>query len=191
MTDIRINKISKRYAGKTVLHNFSAVFPAGKISCIMAPSGRGKTTLLRILMGLETADSGEITGLSGLRRSAVFQEDRLCESLNPIANIRLTAGHLTVEEAREAMRAVGLAGCETQPLRELSGGMKRRVAILRALLSKYDILFLDEPFQGLDAATKEQVMRYTMESCRGFTVLLVTHDPTETEFFSVSQTILL
>ena len=191
MTDIVIHNISKSYAGKIVLNHFSAVVPAGKITCIMAPSGSGKTTLLRILMGLEDPDRGQITGLSGLRRSAVFQEDRLCENLNPIANIRLTAAHATIEQVLEAMHTVGLVNCESQPICEFSGGMKRRVAILRALMSQYDILFLDEPFRGLDTVTKEFVMKYTLESCKGFTVILVTHDPAEAEFFSAGQVIAL
>ena len=77
------------------------------------------------------------------------------------------------------MAAVGLAGCLRQPARELSGGMRRRVAILRALLAEYDLLFLDEPFKGLDRETKETVMADTRRRCAGRAVLLVTHDAAE------------
>lgn len=89
MDAIVLDKISKSFHGKEVLKNFSAVFPMGETTCIMAPSGAGKTTLLRILMGLERQDSGQIHGLHALRKSAVFQEDRLCDALTPVSNIRL------------------------------------------------------------------------------------------------------
>ena len=78
MQDIVIRGLSKAFDGKQVLRDFSAVLPAGQVTGLMAPSGAGKTTLLRILMGLEMPDRGTITGLQGLRLSAVFQEDRLC-----------------------------------------------------------------------------------------------------------------
>ena len=86
MRDIEIKGLCKAFDGKQVLRDFSAVLPAGQVTGLMAPSGAGKTTLLRILMGLETQDRGIITGLDGLRLSAVFQEDRLCENLNPVSN---------------------------------------------------------------------------------------------------------
>ena len=91
--------------------------------------------------------------------SAVFQEDRLCKNLSPVSNIRLVAPELKKSDIIAAMEHVGLTGCFSQPVRELSGGMKRRVAILRALLADYDILFLDEPFKGLDADTRRLVLR--------------------------------
>ena len=159
-----IQGLYKAFDGKQVLRDFSAVLPAGRVTGLMAPSGTGKTTLLRILMGLERPDRGTITGLQGLRLSAVFQEDRLCENLNPVSNLRLVTPALSRE-----------------PVRELSGGMRRRVAILRALLAEYDLLFLDEPFKGLDRETKEVVMADTRRRCDGRTVLFVTHDPTELE----------
>ncbi|WP_317349609.1 ATP-binding cassette domain-containing protein [Pusillibacter faecalis] len=179
MEDIVIRDLCKSFDGKPVLCDFSAVLPAGQVTGLMAPSGAGKTTLLRILMGLERPDSGAIDGLAGLRLSAVFQEDRLCDNLDPSANIRLSNPSLERREAEEALTAVGLAGCLQQPVRELSGGMCRRVAILRALLAEYDLLFLDEPFKGLDRKAKETVMADTRRRCAGRTVLLVTHDAAE------------
>ena len=89
MEDIVIRNLCKSFAGKPVLRDFSAVLPVGQVTGLMAPSGAGKTTLLRILMGLERPDGGTIDGLAGLRLSAVFQEDRLCDNLDPSANIRL------------------------------------------------------------------------------------------------------
>ena len=187
MQDIVIQGLSKAFDGKQVLRDFSAVLPEGQVTGLMAPSGAGKTTLLRILMGLETPDRGTITGLQGLRLSAVFQEDRLCENLNPVFNLRLVTPTLSQSAAEGALTAVGLTDCLHQPARELSGGMRRRVAILRALLAEYDLLFLDEPFKGLDRETKEVVMADTRRRCDGRTVLFVTHDPTELEAMGAVQ----
>ena len=187
MQDIVIRGLSKAFDGKQVLRDFSAVLPAGQVTGLMAPSGAGKTTLLRILMGLEMPDRGTITGLQGLRLSAVFQEDRLCENLNPASNLRLVTPTLSQSAAEKALTAVGLTDCLHQPVRELSGGMRRRVAILRALLAEYDLLFLDEPFKGLDRETKEVVMADTRRRCDGRTVLFVTHDPTKLEAMGAVQ----
>lgn len=185
--DIVLRHISKAYGEQIVLKDFSAVFPEGKVTGIMAPSGRGKTTLLRILMGLERADSGSVEGVLGKKRSAVFQEDRLCDNLSAMSNIRLAVPAYSREEIMQAMEAIGLGGCAMQPVRELSGGMSRRVAILRALLTEYDILYLDEPFRGLDADTRASVMEFTRQKCLGKTVLLVTHDEKETEAMGASS----
>lgn len=179
MGDIVLNSICKAYGDNRVLVNFSAVIPAGKIACVTGPSGRGKTTLLRLLMGLESPESGDILGMAGLRLSAIFQEDRLCENLSPVSNIRLACPQRSQRDIAAALEAMGLAGCVAQSVRTLSGGMRRRVALLRALMADYDILFLDEPFKGLDAATKAAVIDETRRRIAGKSVLLVTHDPEE------------
>lgn len=191
MQDIAIQNLCKAYGPKHVLRDFSCTLPAGKVTGLMAPSGAGKTTLLRILMGFETADSGSIQGLNGLRLSAVFQEDRLCENLTPISNLRLVAPALTAADAVVALQGVGLIDCLAQPVRELSGGMRRRVAILRALLADYDLLFLDEPFKGLDEETKAHVIADTRRRCAGRTALLVTHDADELTAMGAAQKITL
>ena len=191
MQDIIIQNLCKAYGSKPVLQDFSCVIPAGKVTGLMAPSGAGKTTFLRILMGFEHADSGVIQGLDSLRFSAVFQEDRLCENLTPVSNLRLVSPVLSVADAAAALRGVGLADCLTQPVRELSGGMCRRVAIFRALLAEYDLLFLDEPFKGLDEETKAHVIADTRRRCAGRTVLFVTHDPDELTAMGAVQKITL
>ncbi len=185
MEDIIIREVYRSFGEKKVLHGFSASLQAGIITGLMAPSGSGKTTLLRILMGLDRPQRGKITGLDGLRVSAVFQEDRLCENLNATANIRLVTPSLTPETVEASLKAVGLGDSSRQPVRELSGGQKRRVAILRALLAEYDLLLLDEPFRGLDAATKQVVLADTLTRCTGRTVLLVTHDSEELDAMGV------
>lgn len=172
--------IVKRFGDNTVLEDFSHEFAEGKATAILGRSGGGKTTLLNILMGLLPPDSGEAVREGQI--SALFQEDRLCENLTASANIRLVTGkRLSKSQIAEELAAVGLAGCENKPVRELSGGMKRRTAMLRALLAEYDILFADEPFKGLDEVTRADVMRYFKEKTAGKTVVFVTHDNDECE----------
>ncbi len=176
MTDIVVRNLEKRYGKLTVLDGFSAVFPAGEITCIMGRSGCGKTTLLRLLLGLEKPSGGEIEGLPA-RMSAVFQEDRLCEELSAFGNVRLVAPKRTEEDIRAALAALLLDGeAQTKPVSELSGGMRRRVAIARALLAEGELILMDEPFKGLDEGTRETVITYVKEMTAGRTVILVTHD---------------
>ena len=176
---IRISHLSKSYGDHTVFEDFSAVFQKGQTTCMMAPSGAGKTTLLRILAGLEKADSGQIEGLEGLRISMVFQEDRLCENLSASANIRLVRGKKPWGRDKKLEAKISKAMAADQPVREFSGGMRQRTALLRALYSEWDVLFLDEPFKGLDEETKELVIEYTKKQCFGKTVIFVTHDRSE------------
>ena len=179
--DICIRNITKSYGEKTVFKNLNLKIESGKITCIMAPSGAGKTTLLRMMMGLEKPDRGSIVGLSEKRFSAVFQEERLCEGMTAIGNIRLVNPSLTAEQIRNELQRLGMYDCENQPVSELSGGMRRRVSILRALLAEYDVLFMDEPFKGLDSTLKKDVITSVMEKTVGKTVIVVTHDRSEAD----------
>lgn len=181
-TGIVINKICKSFGDQKVLDGFSAELKPGSVTALMAPSGAGKTTLLNIILGLMPADSGEITGLSGLKAAAVFQEDRLFPGSDAYANVNSVLGSPVSKELLDAeFSAIGLTDYIKKPVKELSGGMKRRVAIVRALLSDYDFLVLDEPFKGLDEALKNKVIEYVKEKTAGKTVLLVTHDIQEAE----------
>lgn len=179
--DICIRNITKSYGEKTVFKNLNLKIESGKITCIMAPSGAGKTTLLRMMMGLEKPDRGSIVGLSEKRFSAVFQEERLCEGMTAAGNIRLVNPSLTADQIRNELQRLGMYDCENQPVSELSGGMRRRVSILRALLAEYDVLFMDEPFKGLDSALKKDVIASVMEKTVGKTVIVVTHDRSEAD----------
>ena len=177
MADIVIDHLCKAFDGKTVLKDVSLRLPTGEVSCLMGPSGAGKTTLLRVLMGLETADSGSVTGLEGAKLGAVFQEDRLLDAMDAADNLRLVNPLITRREALDALGRLGLEGTEGQPAGTLSGGMRRRVALLRALLSDGQVLLLDEPFGGLDEATHALALGELERLRAGRTVLLVTHDP--------------
>ena len=179
---IMVEHLSKSYGSKAVFTDFSANFFYGEITCLMGASGAGKTTLLRLMMGLEKPDAGAVRGIEGHAIGAVFQEDRLCENLSAISNIRLVAAQRTKAEVLAALQQAGLGDCLLQPVRELSGGMRRRVALLRALLSGAEILFLDEPFKGLDDETKITVMQMTKQYAINRTVIFVTHDEKEAIF---------
>ncbi len=185
---IEIQELCKSYGEKKVLNRVTFTLEPGTVTAVMAASGVGKTTLLRILMGLEKPDSGRILGLDGLRLAAVFQEDRLCENLSPLSNVRLVTGNAVGrEEILHGLKAVGLENCVSQPVRELSGGQRRRAALVRALCPPWDLLLLDEPFKGLDHKTRQMVMEYVRKCLlsrpESYTVL-VTHDREEAEYLA-------
>lgn len=172
--EIRVEDLCKSYGGRPVLRGVSAVFPAG-ITCIAAPSGTGKTTLLRLLLGLERPDSGTVAG-AGARWAAVFQEDRLLEHLPAAANLRFALGDSPRETAAGMLARLGLSLEDPRPVREWSGGMKRRLALARALLAPSDALALDEPFTGLGAEDRARCLAPIREAAGGKPVLLATHD---------------
>ncbi len=184
---IILNKIHKKYGELTVFEDYSITLQENKINCIMGQSGSGKTTLVRMLLGLETPDSGDIVGIDGLKASAVFQEDRLCENLDVYSNVVMphidkdSFQNLTKAVLDDALRRVDLADCGKKKVSTLSGGMKRRVAVLRAILAEYDFLILDEPFKGLDDKTKAMNIEFLLEKTQGKTVIFITHDKTELE----------
>ena len=178
MEDIVVSGLCKKFGSVVALNNFDAIFKAKKTTCVMGRSGCGKTTLLNILMGLLKADSGTISGVPKLI-SAVFQEDRLLEGFSPITNLRFVRPKASKGEIMEHLDAVGLSEAALKPVSELSGGMRRRVAIARAVIAKYDLLILDEPFKGLDETTRETIVKYLKERTAGKTVIMVTHDPDE------------
>ncbi len=177
--EVRAEGLCKAYGEKRVLTGFNAVFASGSVTGIVGPSGCGKTTLLSLLMGLERPDAGSVAGVPHAK-SAVFQEDRLLEAFNAVANVRFVLGRRASDaEIRSHLERIGLAGSLTQPVSELSGGMRRRVALVRAMLAPSDIVFLDEAFKGLDAGTREQALAYVAECRRDRTLVMVTHSPEE------------
>ena len=185
--DIRVNNISKSYGEKQVLSHFSACFPQGEVSAVMAPSGRGKTTLLRLILGLEKPDAGEITGVPEAK-SALFQEDRLCPELSVLGNIRMVTGRtVPEEEIRRLLAFLGLEESVETPARALSGGMARRTALARALLYPGELLVLDEPFNGLDSGARERAAQAIVRYAPERTVLLVTHRREELELLNASR----
>lgn len=177
---MELRNISKSYHGRPVLQNVSFTIEPG-VTALWAPSGAGKTTLLRILLGLERPDSGELLG-SGVRWSAVFQEDRLLDGLDAMGNLRFALGSGWDEAAaRRLLAELGLSDAEGRPVREWSGGMKRRLALARALLADAEAIALDEPFAGLDAENRRRGAECIARRAETTPVLLVTHDRADLE----------
>lgn len=168
--------VSKSFGNHPVLSDLSLTLEPGKIYCLMAPSGRGKTTLLRLLMGLELPDDGSITRPQPFRISAVFQEDRLFEFLTSVKNVRLACEKSAFFPMSERLLKELLEeDALYRPVSGLSGGMKRRVAVARALAAPSDLLLMDEPFSGLDDDTRNRVIQVILRYRNGRTLLIVTH----------------
>lgn len=178
--DLILQKLSKSYHGQVVFSDLSLALSPGNAYCLMAPSGTGKTTLFRILMGLETPDSGTIDGLKNLKISAVFQEDRLLEGYDVLTNLRFVCRQRLSDAELSAYAAALLPqNALFQPVCEFSGGMKRRLSLLRALLVPFDLLILDEPFNGLDSENRKKQLRSSATAHRTkFFCLLLTQKRT-------------
>ncbi len=168
-------KVTKRFEEKTVLEGYSLHITPGETVALMGASGCGKSTAGKLLLGMMQADEGEVK--RPRRIGAVFQEDRLCKEFDAITNIAMVTGDRKAAEA--ALAEVGLADVAGKPVAALSGGMKRRVAIVRALLSDGELLVLDEPFTGLDEKNKQQMLRYVKKNLQGRSALLITHSEAE------------
>lgn len=177
-----VRDVTKSFQGRNVLERVNLTFEEGRTYCLMGPSGSGKTTLLRILLGLERADSGTIEGTRGKRFGMVFQEDRLCESYTALDNVMMTAGgRVSISEAKRQLCRLLPEESVTRPVRTLSGGMKRRTAVCRALLAPWDILLMDEPFTGLDEDMRRQAAGYVREKAAGKLVIVSTHQEEDAE----------
>lgn len=176
---IVISGLSKAFGEKQVLENFSCTLPAPGLTALMGPSGVGKTTLFRILLGLEKPDSGVIFGMEGKALSVVFQEDRLFPDLTVLQNAEVAG---TNGEAW--LTRLGLQSELSAYPQSLSGGMRRRVSIARAICRNGDVFLLDEPFQGLDKERKRDVMEIFRQLKKEKPVLLITHDPEEADFLA-------
>lgn len=173
---ISLKNITKRYGDKTVFENFNLEVEDNAITVVLGESGSGKTTLLNMVARL-TDFSGKITGAEKV--SMVFQRDRLVPHLTVKDNILLVN---KTADVKSLLESVGLKGSENLYPKDLSAGMARRVAILRAFSSPAPVLLMDEPLVNLDLALKYsiigQIKRLQKES--GKTVILVSHDVKET-----------
>jgi NitT/TauT family transport system ATP-binding protein len=177
--DLILQNLCKAYGGHVVLDGLTHTFPHGAVTCVTGPSGSGKTTLLRLIAGLEAADGGSIRGVPEDGISMVFQEDRLPPHLSAANCLRCVLKKSPSREGRiaEALAALGLSEASGQSVRAFSGGMRRRVALARALLFPSPLVLLDEPFKGLDTDTRRRAVDFTLSALAGRTTLLVTHDP--------------
>jgi NitT/TauT family transport system ATP-binding protein len=181
---INIENISFAYEDKIVFENYSQRFPIGETSVIMAPSGFGKTTLLYMIAGLISPTNGNINiPINNPKFSFAFQDLRLIESLNVKKNITLVNSNISTNDLDKCLEALAIKDLADKKVSTLSGGEKSRVSIARALMADYDILLLDEPFNGLDDTTKDKVIKYIKEKTVHKTVLLVTHNNDEADYF--------
>ncbi len=168
---IRCEDIDKSYHGERILEKVSVVYEPGQTYYLTSPSGSGKTTLLRILAGLTMPDAGCVK--ASFSCSMVFQEDRLCEDYSAVKNVALITGE--GRRAEEALRKLLKEEALHKPCRQLSGGMKRRVALVRAMEAESEYILLDEPFTGMDAETKRRAEAYIREKQNGRTLIIATH----------------
>lgn len=174
---IEIKNLKKSYGDKVVYDGLNLNINDGKITAILGASGVGKTTLLNILSGFIPPTEGEVRGING-KKSFIFQEDRLIKNLTVYENLKLVLKDIAFEED---LGKIGLKDAKNLYPKDLSAGMKRRVAVLRALLYPSDILFMDEPFINLDIGLKYSLINTVkdMQKKDGKTIITVTHDISE------------
>lgn len=177
--NIQLKNICKSYEHKQVLENLSLTFASGQSYCITAPSGTGKTTLFRLLLGLEKPDSGSIQfSEEAPRFGVVFQEDRLCKDLDAVSNVMLVSEKsLNREEVVKELNRLLPDDSLRQPVSQFSGGMKRKTAICRALLAESNVVIMDEPFTGLDEVSKHHVIDLIKEKTKNKIFIFSSHNP--------------
>ena len=173
---LTIEHLTKQFGEKTLFRDLCLTVDGPAV--LWAPSGWGKTTLLRILMGLDTPTAGRVRGVG--RAAAVFQEDRLCPQLTALQNVTLVlpgSEKQYKEQIKVDFQQLGMdAAALALPAARLSGGQKRRTALLRALWAPSDTLLLDEPFTGMDPDTLAVAAALLRTRCGTEPVLLATHD---------------
>ena len=174
--NITFEHVTKRF-DRAVLDDCTLHFADGRITALVGESGRGKTTVLRLIAGLETPDSGTVRADG--RVAMLFQEPRLFPALTALENERLVQPQHDRAASFDALRICRAAALADKRPHEMSGGERQRVALARLLAFSGDILLLDEPFSALDAATKAQIIADLLPRLAGKTVVLVTHNADE------------
>ena len=188
---IELQNICKAYDGTPVLRGVSLALRPGAPVCVTGRSGIGKTTLLRLMLGLEQPDSGTVSVRKGTRFAAVFQENRLIAHFSAADNVRFVCPKANMPDdaaLAEAFAAVGLTRQEMEkPVSELSGGQQRRTALLRALLAPADAVLLDEPFTGLDTEARRAAAAYIRNMCADRALLCITHEAGDAELLGAKM----
>jgi NitT/TauT family transport system ATP-binding protein len=173
---LRVRNVKKSYGRLKVIDGVSFDVEEGDFVCLIGESGCGKTTLLKMIAGIEDADEGEIV-FTKSRIGFVFQDDRLLPWRTALKNVMfgLEVMDMELEKAKKALELVGLGGFENYYPKQLSGGMRQRVGIARALAIEPDLLLMDEPFASLDAQTRERMQEELLKIISRKTVVFVTH----------------
>ena len=182
---LKIDNISFAYGEKKIFESFSLNVEKGDKIWLSGESGRGKTTLIKLLLGLLKPQSGQIVIKSDAKPSVVFQEDRLLPFKTALQNILLI--NPDRQKAIDTLTALGLEENINTPVSELSGGMSRRVAIARALTANFDYLILDEPFTGLDNDNIRLSIKYILEIAKDKPIILITHSSAEAELLGAKE----
>lgn len=169
--EILLTAVTKSFGEQNVLEHVTARYETGKTYYLTTPSGSGKTTLLHLLAGILKPDSGRLQTMDFV--SMVFQEDRLCEDYDAVKNVELVTGDR--ERAETALLKLLPPEALHKPCAQLSGGMKRRVAVVRAMEAGSDAVLLDEPYTGLDADTRRKTEGYIRRRQNGRTMIIATH----------------
>ena len=178
---MKVNDVTVCFGTQTVLSHFSLCLPQSGVVALMGPSGVGKTTLLRVMMGLETPQSGTVEQPE--RLAYLFQEDRLLPWLTALGNVEAVLPKVKKAQAAEALRAMGLPkqAFGKRPS-ALSGGMRRRVALARMVCFGGDAWLMDEAFKGLDTDSKHQAMDALRGYAEGRLIVMVTHDEQDARY---------
>ncbi len=182
---IKLTNVTFAYKrGENVIKDLTLHIKKGDRVHLTGESGIGKTTVLRLMIGLEKPQKGTVELKDGAKISAVFQENRLIPTLDAIGNVALFS---SADRAKEILVKLGLGDDISSLPAELSGGMKRRVALARALARESDILILDEAMTGLDEANRERVAAVINEYAADRTLVCVTHDQKEAELLNTKD----
>lgn len=173
---MKITEVTLSFGGQTVMEKFSLALPKQGLVALMGPSGAGKTTLLRVMMGLETPQSGRVD-TENAKVALLFQEDRLLPWLTARQNVEAVLGP---NEKQQATKALGSMGLEEQAWdklpEELSGGMRRRVALARLICYGGDVWLMDEAFKGLDRESRDALIPFFKQQAETRLIVLVTHE---------------
>ena len=184
MIELKNVTFAYKASKKNVLTDFSMHIEKGERVWLSGASGKGKTTILRLIMGLEKPKKGVVHIKENAKISVVFQEDRLIPFVTVKKNISLFSND---EKAEELLLKLGLHGCSDMTVDALSGGMKRRVAIARALAREFDVLILDEAMNGLDSDTAEKTAQVIKEICKDKTIIFVSHQEDQAKLLCEKQ----
>ncbi len=188
---ISIQNLQKKFGHLSVIEDFNLSIEKGKIYCVFGPSGCGKTTLINILSGVLPFDGGSIKGIRDYKCSYIFQEERLLPWYNLEENIKFVLDKTKIDKnnmnlCEEYLKLVELESFKESYPEELSGGMKRRASIARALAYRGQVLIMDEPFKGLHLEVKHKLMDYIIKYFNTFFsyCIFVTHDIDEALYLS-------
>lgn len=177
---IQINNLTKKYGDKVVFENYTNTFDFNGILLLKGVSGLGKTTLMRMIAGLENADKGEILK-STKSVSFMFQEDRLIPFVSVLKNLTAVCSE---EKALNYLKLMGLENEKDNSPLSLSGGMRRRVALARTLCFDSDLIILDEPFKGLDEELKSNICEIIKEESKKRDFIIISHDSQDAELLN-------